>query len=114
MIFTYVSGAGTDSTEQGRSMWARIKGKTENDLMKLPFRKVYNFRPGYMHPTPGLNNVVSFYKYIGWMYPALRKLFPGSVSTLAELGMAMINCVRLGYDKSVLEVKDIVELASRN
>ncbi|MBS1979304.1 MAG: NAD-dependent epimerase/dehydratase family protein [Bacteroidetes bacterium] len=114
MIFTYVSGAGTDSTEQGRVMWARVKGKTENDLMKLPFRKVYNFRPGYMHPTPGLKNVLSFYKYIGWMYPALRKLFPGSVSTLAELGKAMINCVRLGYDKSVLEVKDIVELASKN
>ncbi|MBS1543189.1 MAG: NAD-dependent epimerase/dehydratase family protein [Bacteroidetes bacterium] len=114
MIFTYVSGAGTDSTEQGRVMWARVKGKTENDLMKLPFRKVYNFRPGYMHPTPGLKNDLSFYKYIGWMYPALRKLFPGSVSTLGELGKAMINCVRLGYDKSVLEVKDIVELASKN
>ncbi|MGN6638785.1 MAG: NAD-dependent epimerase/dehydratase family protein, partial [Mucilaginibacter sp.] len=64
MVFCYVSGASTDSTEKGRMMWARVKGKTENDLMKLPFKEVFAFRPGYMHPTPGLKNAISFYKYI--------------------------------------------------
>jgi uncharacterized protein YbjT (DUF2867 family) len=111
IIFCYVSGAGTDSTEKGRQMWARVKGKTENDLMKLPFKKVYNFRPGYMQPTKGLKNTLSFYKYMSWIYPALRAAFPKHVSTLKELGLAMINAVTKGYPKSILEVKDIVALA---
>ena len=111
MTFCYVSGAGTDSSEQGRSMWARVKGKTENDLMKLPFKHVYAFRPGYMHPTPGLKNVNKYYKYIAWMYPLLRLVFPGGVSTLAELGEAMINITLFGYVKQIIEVKDIVRLA---
>src|SRR6185436_12655775 len=59
MTFCYVSGSGTDSTEKGKTMWARVKGKTENDLMKLPFKQVYNFRPGFMKPTPGLKNTIS-------------------------------------------------------
>jgi len=111
MTFCYVSGAATDSTEKGRSIWARVKGKTESDLMKLPFKKVFAFRPGYMHPTKGLKNTNPYYKYISWMYPMLRAVFPGGVSTLAELGQAMINVVRFGYEKQVLEVKDIVALA---
>jgi len=111
MVFCYVSGASTDSTEQGRSMWARVKGKTENDLMKLPFRKVYAFRPGFMKPTPGLKNTLSGYKYLGWMYPGLRFLFPGSASTLAEVGQAMIHVTKKESGKSVLEVRDIVALA---
>lgn len=111
MTFCYVSGAATDSSEQGRSMWARVKGKTENDLMKLAFKKAYAFRPGYMQPTPGLKNSLKYYKYISWMYPALRALFPGAVSTLAELGQAMIQVSLHGTDKQVLEVKDIVGLA---
>jgi hypothetical protein len=111
MTFCYVSGGGTDSSEKGRSMWARVKGKTENDLMKLPFKQVFAFRPGYMHPTKGLKNVNPYYKYISWMYPFLRVVFPGGISTLAELGQAMINVVRFGYDKQILEVKDIVALA---
>lgn len=111
MVFCYVSGANTDSTEKGRMMWARVKGKTENDLMKLPFKEVFAFRPGYMHPTPGLKNAISFYKYISWMYPFFRKFFPNKVSTLAELGQAMINVTLYGYDKKVLEVKDIVTAA---
>ena len=69
------------------------------------------FRPGYMHPTPGLKNTLKAYKWISWMYPALRALFPGSVSTLKELGLAMIHAVVKGSDKKVLEVKDIVALA---
>ena len=111
MTLCYVSGGGTDSTENGKSMWARVKGKTENDLMKLPFKQVFAFRPGYMHPTPGLSNVNKYYKYIAWMYPFLRWAFPGGVTTLAELGQAMINATLYGYDKQVIEVKDIVKLA---
>ena len=113
MTFCYVSGASTDSTEQGRVMWARVKGRTENALMKLPFKAVYNFRPGYMHPTPGLKNTLRFYKYISWMYPFMRAVMPNSVSTLRELGLAMIKSVTKGYEKKILEVKDIVALSQR-
>ncbi len=114
MTFCYVSGGGTDSTEKGSSMWARVKGKTENALVKLPFRQVFNFRPGYMHPTKGLKNTLPFYKYISWLYPFFRKVFPNRVSTLAELGQAMINVTLFGYNKQVIEVKDIVALAKQN
>jgi len=110
MTFEYISGASTDSTEKGRSMWARVKGKTENDLAKL-FKKEYNFRPGYMHPTPGLKNTNKYYKYITWLYPIVKAIAPNSVSTLKEMGVAMINAAIYGYDKQILEVKDIKELA---
>lgn len=110
MTFCYVSGANTDSTEKGRSMWARVKGKTENDLMKL-FKKAYMFRPGYMQPTKGLKNTLKAYKYMSWMYPFLRAVFPRGVSTLKEVGIAMIHTVTKGYSKKVLEVMDIVALA---
>lgn len=112
MTFCYISGKGTDSTEQGRLMWARVKGKTENDLMKLPFKAVYNFRPGYMHPTKGLKNTLSGYKYISWLYPLLRALTPKSVSTLKEMGLAMIHTALHGYPKKILEVEDIVRSAA--
>ena len=111
MTFCYVSGASTDSTEKGKMMWARVKGRTENDLMKLSFKKAYMFRPGYMHPTKGLKNVNKYYKYISWMYPVLRIILPNGVSTLKELGQAMINTLNKGYVKNILEVKDIVTLA---
>lgn len=111
MVFCYVSGAATDSTEKGNMMWARVKGKTENDLLKLPFKNAFMFRPGYMQPTPGLKNTLKYYKYITWMYPALKTFFPGKVSTLSALGLAMINVVRKGYHKQVLEVGDIKMLA---
>jgi hypothetical protein len=113
MAFMYISGGSTDSTEKGRMMWARVKGKTENDLMKLPFRAVYAFRPGYMHPTPGLKNTLPYYKYISWMYPFLRAVFPKYVTTLAELGQAMIRCAQTGYEKKIVEVPDIVILAHK-
>jgi len=109
ITFCYVSGAGTDTTEKGRSMWARVKGKTENDLIKM-FPKAFMFRPGYMHPTPGLKNVNKAYRYIGWMYPFFRYVL-GKGSTLKELGIAMINASRKGYEKKVLEVKDIIRLS---
>ena len=112
MQFCYVSGANTDTTEKGRSMWARVKGKTENDLMKLPFKKVYAFRPGYMQPTPGLKNVNKWYFLFAWLYPLWKVLFPNFVTTLKQMGLAMINAVTKGYDKSVIEVKDIKILSS--
>jgi hypothetical protein len=111
MTFCYVSGANTDSTEKGRVMWARVKGKTENDLMKFPFKQVYAFRPGYIHPTKGLKKTQKLYKYLSWLYPVLKTLFPGSACTLREVGLAMIHSVTRGYDKKVIEVKDIIILA---
>lgn len=111
LIFCYVSGSGTDSTEMGRSMWARVKGKTENHLLLLGFKDAYMFRPGFMFPTEGLKNTLKYYRYFNWMYPALRRFFPKYVSTLKELGLAMIHVITKGYHKSVLEVKDIVDLA---
>ncbi len=113
MAFCYVSGAGTDSTEKGRIMWARVKGKTENDLQKLGFSKVYNFRPGGLQPTEGLKNTHSYYKYFGWLIPVIRLVAPKYISTLKELGLAMINAVTKGYDKPVLEVKDIIDLSKK-
>jgi hypothetical protein len=72
MSFCYVSGAGTDSTEKGKLMWARVKGKTENDLMKRPFKAVYNFRPSIIKPTKGLHNTLKLYHYFGWMMPLVQ------------------------------------------
>jgi hypothetical protein len=113
MVFCYISGAGTDSSEKGRINWARVKGKTENDLMKLPFKKVYAFRPGLLHPSKGSKNVPRFYGAISFLYPAFRLLMPRFVSTLSELGLAMINSVIKGYDKPILEVTDIIALSGK-
>lgn len=113
MVFGYISGAGTDSTEKGRSMWARVKGKTENDLMKLPFKKVYAYRPGFMRPTPGLKNALKFYKYIDWMFPLLRSLSPNHVSTLKEIALGMIESAIKLPPKQVLEVRDLVALSKQ-
>lgn len=113
MTFCYISGAGTDSTEKGRAMWARVKGKTENDLMKLPFRQVYNFRPGYMQPIKGLKNTLPYYKYVDWLYPFFRLVLSKYVSTLKEMALSMINASIYGYEKQILEVKDIVTLAKK-
>jgi hypothetical protein len=113
MTFCYISGAGTDSTEKGRLNWARVKGKTENDLMKLPFKKVFVFRPGFIQPTKGLKNVHKYYGILGILFPVFRFMMPKYVSTLKELGLAMINSVKIGYDKSVIEVKDIILLSKK-
>jgi uncharacterized protein YbjT (DUF2867 family) len=113
MTFCYISGTGTDSTEKGRLNWARVKGKTENDLMKLPFKKVYAFRPGFMLPSKEAKNIHSYYTVFRIIYPCLRALFPGFVTTLKEVAIAMINSVIYGYEKPVLEVKDILNLAKR-
>jgi uncharacterized protein YbjT (DUF2867 family) len=107
MVFTYVSGVGTDSTEKGKSMWGRVKGKTENDLLKLPFKDVYLFRPGYIHPIKGLQNTFKVYKALYPLYPIFEKLFPNYVGTLKELGNSMIYVTQNGYEKKVLECEDI-------
>lgn len=111
MVFCYISGAGTDSTEKGRSMWARVKGKTENDLMKLPFREVYAVRPGFIKPTKGLKHTHKFYWYINWAFPIGRALFPAGFCTMKELGLAMIHIATRGYSKKVVDGKAIIQLA---
>jgi hypothetical protein len=112
MTFCYISGAATDSTEKGRMMWARVKGKTENELMKLPFKKVYNFRPGILEPTKGLKNTLSFYKCLSWTAPIIRLLAPNQISSLKQLGKAMIGATLNGYDKQIIEVSDIKKIAN--
>ncbi len=111
MTFCYVTGAGTDSSEQGRIAWARVKGATENALMRL-FKQSYMFRPGFMKASSGQRNVKSYYKYLAWLYPIGRALYPAGFCTLQEVGRAMINAVSKGYPKQILEVTDIVKLAN--
>jgi uncharacterized protein YbjT (DUF2867 family) len=112
MIFGHISGGHTDSSEQGKVMWARVKGRAENALMRLPFKKVYNFRPGFMKPVPGQRNFNPVYRVLlVVLYPVFRVLLPGMVLTMREVAQAMINSVLKGYPKQVLEVADIRELA---
>lgn len=116
MVFSYVSGAGTDSTEKGRSRWARVKGKTENDLMLLPFRRVYAFRPGFIRPIKdkGLRNAHSFYKYVDWLFPLGRALYPAGFVTLSELGLAMIHLALRCDGDAIVSGKDIIRYAADN
>jgi hypothetical protein len=113
MTFNYISGAGTDSSENGRQMWARVKGKAENDLMKLPFKASYMFRPGFIEPTKGLKNTLKLYKYVGWMIPVMRVVAPNFISSLSDIGQAMVKSVTKGYEERILEVSDINKLAQR-
>lgn len=108
MVFTYVSGSHTDSSEKGRLMWARVKGKAENDLMKLPFKAEYNFRPGVILPFEGQKNWKNSYKLIA---KTINLFAPKKVLTAQEIGKAMVNAVILGYNKPVLEIEDIKKLA---
>jgi hypothetical protein len=110
MTFCYVTGAGTDSSEQGSIAWARVKGATENALKNL-FKRSYMFRPAFMKATPGQRNVKSYYTFFSWLYPMGRALYPAGFCTLQEVGRAMINAASKGYTKQVLEVKDIVALS---
>jgi hypothetical protein len=113
MVFIYVSGTGTDSSEQGRMMWARVKGRTENALLQLPFRSVYNFRPGIMKPVPSQKRTLKLYKYLGWLFPFLKRVYPNGTSTLQQVAHAMIKTLTVGSDKQVLEVRDINALSNR-
>ena len=107
MVFTFVTGQGTDSTEHGKIMWARVKGKTENALMQLPFKGQYNFRPGFMKHFKEQKNVKTILKVVSWFFPIL---FPKQSLTLQEVGRAMIQVVNKGYSKNVLEIQDIKKL----
>ncbi len=116
MTFVYVSGAGTDSTEKGRTMWARVKGKTENALLNLPFKAVYMFRPGVIEPLRGIQSRTRGYRIFYFvtkpLLPILRLLLPQYVTTTELLGRAMIRVWQNGYPKRVLETRDI-NIASR-
>lgn len=106
--FIYVSGAATDSTEQGRQMWARVKGRTENELSRLGFKQQFNFRPGIMTITPGMRNPKWWMRML---VPVFAVLAPGMTNSMKQVGQAMIHAVQRGYPKNVLEVKDIKTLA---
>jgi nucleoside-diphosphate-sugar epimerase len=110
MTFCYVTGAGTDSSEQGRVAWARVKGATENALLHL-FKRAYMFRLAFMKATPGQKNIKSYYRCFAWLYPIGRALYPAGFCTLREVGLAMILAASKGYSKQILEVKNIVTLA---
>jgi uncharacterized protein YbjT (DUF2867 family) len=112
MVLVHVSGAQTDSSEHGKVMWARVKGKAENALARLPFKAVYNFRPGLMKPAPGQRHIKPTYKVLLVFYPLLTLFFPAI--PLRQVGLAMINCVRFGASKTVLEVEDIKAQAGRS
>jgi len=109
MTFCYVSGSGTNA--DGKLMWQRVKGKTENDLITLPFKQVYNFRPGIIKSTKGLKHTLPLYKWLSWMIPIIKALAPQSIVTLKQIGNAMINATTRGYDKKILEVRDIIKLS---
>jgi uncharacterized protein YbjT (DUF2867 family) len=117
MTFIYVSGAGTDSTERGRSMWARVKGKTENDLLKLPFRAAYMFRPGFIQPLHGIRSKTrlyqTFYTILNPILPLLKSAFPKYITTTEQLGRAMLRVAKQGYPSPILEMKDIDTLITR-
>jgi uncharacterized protein YbjT (DUF2867 family) len=115
MTFIYVSGAGTDSSEKGRVMWARVKGKTENALMKLPFKAAYMFRPGAIEAAHGERSKTKAYRVayslVKPLLPLLRRFFPNSILTTEEIGLAMIHVAKTGAPKKILETSDIRECA---
>jgi len=115
LVFTYVSGAGTDSSGQGSSMWARVKGKTENDLLGMGFKAAFMFRPAYIHPMKGVTSRTALYRalipVVKPLYPLLKTLFPSYVTTTENMGLAMIHAVQRGYPRHLLDPKDINALA---
>jgi len=116
MTFIYVSGAGTDSTESGRIMWARVKGKTENAILRLSFKAAYMFRPGFIQPLHGVTSKTKsyrvFYAITMPIFPILKSIFPRHIATIEEIGRAMLNVARRGFPKSVLEAGDIIQAGS--
>jgi uncharacterized protein YbjT (DUF2867 family) len=111
MTFVYVSGEGTDSTERGRSMWARVKGRTENALLRLPFKAAYMFRPGLIQPMHGIKSKTGLYRAVyavtGPLLPLLKAVAPKHVTTTEQVGRAMLGVAKHGADKRVLETPDI-------
>lgn len=113
MTFCYISGAGTDSSERGMVMWARVKGKTENDLAKLPFKATYAFRPGFLEAMPGAKHTLKMYRYFKWLLPVIRLVAAKNLLTLSQLGKAMIEVSAHGFPKPVLEITDIRDAAQK-
>jgi uncharacterized protein YbjT (DUF2867 family) len=111
MTFCYVSGAGTDSTEKGGIMWARVKGRVENRLRELPFRSVYLFRPGFIRPINGLRHAHLISEVAGTLYPLLKAISPKWVCTLEDVGLAMIAAAKAGPSRLIIENRDIARLA---
>jgi uncharacterized protein YbjT (DUF2867 family) len=115
MTFLYVSGAGTDSSEKGRAMWARVKGETENALLKLPFAARYMIRPGVIQPMHGIKSKTKLYRVVyatlSPLYPLLRALVPGLVTTTEQVGRAMLAIAKRGAARSVVENQDLNEIA---
>ena len=115
MTFNYVSGEGTDSSEKGRIMWARVKGKTENDLLKMGFKQTFMFRPGLIIPKRGIKSRTKSYRfmydYFTWLVKIIKAIAPNSVVDTTQIGLAMINSVLNGYSKNVLKPKDIIQLS---
>jgi hypothetical protein len=107
MTFCYISGSGTDSTEKGKLMWARVKGKTENDLKKLGFKQTFAFRPGGITPIKGQKNTLKVYNYLGWILPVIKFISANAVSKVSDIAKAMIGVTKNGYKKDTLEVSDI-------
>ena len=116
LVFCYVSGEGADSSETGRVMWARVRGKTENDLLKLPLAGAYSFRIGYVHPVKGVTAQVSWVRFMYWLlgplYPVLRRVLPRHVTTSETVGRAMIRVAQHGYSAPILKSDDINAVAS--
>jgi len=116
LTFCYVSGEGTDSTEHGGTMWARVKGKTENALLRLPFKAAFMFRPGYIQPLRGIRSKTRWYQalydVIGPFYPIVRRLFPKYVTTTTNIGRAMIHVAVSGWSRQLLSSGDINQLSS--
>ncbi|MFZ4262897.1 epimerase [Sphingobacterium sp. HJSM2_6] len=111
MTFIYVSGGGTDSSEKGKLAWARVKGKTENDLMKLGFRQTFGFRIGMVQTSHPQMHVLSYYKYLNWLIPILKMLSPNMINTMDEVAKAMIKLAQTTYPNTIIHVKDIHQLA---
>jgi len=112
-VFCYVSGAGTDSTEQGRTMWARVKGKTENTLLKMSFKSAYMFRPGYIQPLKGVKSRTNWYSLIYKLFSPIYlilKQFPSTATNTINIGKAMIKVVEGNYSNNILNNKEINEL----
>jgi nucleoside-diphosphate-sugar epimerase len=113
-IFCYVSGTGTDSSEKGRSMWARVKGRTENALLNMPFKAAYMFRPGYIQPLRGITSKTQWYAAVYALFKPvylILKQFPGAATNTTNMGLAMINILDGKHKKHILENKDINELS---
>ena len=107
MTFIYVSGGGTDSSEKGSLHWARIKGKTENDLIKLPFKQTFGFRIGMVKAAAGQQHVLKLYHYLSWLFPVFKLLLPNIYNTMHQVAQAMIYLSQHGYEQNIIQVKDI-------